>query len=325
MSSLVASSAGSSVRGATRGARPANVVLLTGASVGVGLAIARLLGGRDGVHLVLAARAQSLSRFAEEGIVEGERVWLRTLDVTDAAQRRSVVQEIDEELGGVDTLINNAGITYRTVAEYATEAELTHQMAVNYEGPMALAALVLPRMRERRSGRILQISSAGGVVAMPTMGLYSASKFALEAASEAMHYELRPFGVQVTLVLPGFINSRGYEKSVVGKLSRRAIGDPNDPYHSHFTHMDRLIGRLMRLTRSSPESIAKTVVRTMARRRAPLRVLATWDAKLLWWLRRFLPQPIYVWLTYWTLPGIRTWARRGRRADPEPLGSADGG
>jgi hypothetical protein len=236
-----------------------------------------------------------------------------------------VVQEIDEELGGVDTLINNAGITYRTVAEYATEAELTHQMAVNYEGPMALAALVLPRMRERRSGRILQISSAGGVVAMPTMGLYSASKFALEAASEAMHYELRPFGVQVTLVLPGFINSRGYEKSVVGKLSRRAIGDPNDPYHSHFTHMDRLIGRLMRLTRSSPESIAKTVVRTMARRRAPLRVLATWDAKLLWWLRRFLPQPIYVWLTYWTLPGIRTWARRGRRADPEPLGSADGG
>jgi hypothetical protein len=99
-----------------------------------------------------------------------------------------VVHEIEEVFGGVDALINNAGITYRTVTEYATRTELAHQMVVNYEGPMALTALVLPMMRKRRSGRIIQISSARGLAAMPTMGLYSASKFALEAGSEAMYY-----------------------------------------------------------------------------------------------------------------------------------------
>ena len=283
------------------------VVLLTGASAGLGLAIARLLLRKGGFHLVLTARAASLHRFAEEGITEGERVWLRPLDITDAGQRSAVVGEIIDVLGGVDTLINNAGITYRTVAEYATAAELTHQMAVNYEGPMALAALLLPIMRMRRTGRIIQISSAGGLVAMPTMGLYSASKFALEAASEAMHYELRPFGVQVSLVLPGFINSLGYKSSVVGALSRTATEDVNDPYHAHFKYMDRLIDRMMTLTRATPDSVARKVLKAMQRRRAPLRVLATWDARILWWFRRFMPQPAYVWLTYQMLPSIRRW------------------
>jgi short-subunit dehydrogenase len=287
--------------------RERNVVLLTGASVGLGLAIARQLMNDDGIHLVLTARPRSLSRFAEVGVAEGDRLRLLALDVTDERQRRLVIQRIEDELGGVDTLINNAGVTYRTVSEYATAAELARQMAVNFEGPMALAALVLPRMRQRRSGRIIQISSAGGLMAMPTMGLYSASKFALEAASEAMHYEVRPFGIQVTLVLPGFIHSLAYRNAVVGPLSRAATENASDPYHAHFKYMDRLIDRMMRFTQSTPQLVARRVVRAMNRRRAPLRVLATWDARLLWWFRRFTPQPLYNWLTYRMLPGIRHW------------------
>ncbi len=309
--------------GVTRSIQPSRadrrVVLLTGASVGLGLAIARQLMKDDGIHLVLTARAGSLARFTELGITESERLWLRPLDITDERQRRSVVQEIEELLGGVDTLINNAGITYRTVAEYATQTELEHQMVVNYEGPMALAALVLPGMRRRRNGRIIQVSSAGGLVAMPTMGLYSASKFALEAASEAMHYEVRPFGVQVSLVLPGFVNSPAYRNSVVGRLSRLATENVRDPYHAHFQYMDRLIARMMKLTHASPESVARRVVKTVYRRRAPLRVLATWDARLLWWFRRFMPQSAYIWITYRMLPGIRHW---GEVSDAEARISA---
>lgn len=290
------------------------VVLLTGASIGLGLAIARQLLEDESLHLVLTARADSLPRFAELGIRAGERVWLRALDITNEAQRRAVVAEIEAELGGVDTLVNNAGITYRTVAEYATAAELSHQMVVNYEGPMALAALVLPSMRRRRAGHIIQISSAGGLVAMPTMGLYSASKFALEAASEAMHYEVRPFGIQVTLVLPGFVNSPAYKNAVVGELSRRATEQVKDPYHPHFENMDRLIGGMMAITSATPESVARRVVKAMRRRRAPLRILATWDARLLWWFRRFTPQGAYVWVTYHALPGVRKW---GLQSDEE--------
>ncbi len=302
----------------TRGSVPRHgkVVLLTGASVGLGLAIARQLLEDERLHLVLTARAESLARFAELGIEASDRVWLRALDITSEVQRRAVVEEIDAELGGVDTLINNAGITYRTVAEYATAAELSHQMIVNYEGPMALAALVLPSMRRRRAGHIIQISSAGGLVAMPTMGLYSASKFALEAASEAMHYEVRPFGIRVTLVLPGFVNSPAYKHAVVGQLSRRATEQLKDPYHPHFVNMDRLIGTMMSLTSATPESVARRVVKVMHRRRAPLRILATWDARLLWWFRRFTPQGPYVWITYRALPGIRKWGLRSKEEKP---------
>jgi short-subunit dehydrogenase len=287
--------------------RHCKVVLLTGASVGLGLAITRQLLNDQSLHLVLTARAESLDRFAALGIRASDRVWLRALDITSETQRQVVVDEIETQLGGVDTLINNAGITYRTVAEYATAEELSRQMVVNYEGPMALAALVLPSMRTRRAGHIIQISSAGGLVAMPTMGLYSASKFALEAASEAMYYEVRPFGIRVTLVLPGFVNSSGYKNAVVGHLSRRATEQVTDPYHPHFENMDRLIGSLMALTSATPESIAKRVVKVMQRHRPPLRILATWDARLLWWFRRFTPQGPYVWLTYRALPGIRQW------------------
>ena len=286
-------------------------MLLTGASVGLGLAIARLLNQQDELHLVLTARASSLPRFAEAGLVPSARLWLRELDITSDRQRAAVVGEIEHRLGGVDVLINNAGIAYRTVAEYATAAELTHQMAVNYEGPMALTALVLPSMRNRRKGRVIQISSAGGLVAMPTMGLYAASKFALEAASEAMYYEVKPFGIQVSLVLPGFVRSSGYLNAIVGLPSRRATDDQHDAYHPHFKHMDRFIHRLMNVTRASPESVANRIVKLMRRRRAPLRLLATWDATLLWWFRRFTPQPLYVWLTYNLLPGIRDWAPPG--------------
>jgi short-subunit dehydrogenase len=193
-------------------------------------------------------------------------------------------------------------------------------MAVNYEGAMALTALVLPAMRRRRGGRIVQISSAGGLMAMPTMGLYSASKFALEAASEAMYYEVRPFGVQVSLVLPGFINSPAYKNAVVGRPSREATQNVSDPYHTHFTCMDRMIERMMAFTGATPESVARKVVKTIKRRRAPLRVLATWDARLLWWFRRFTPQPLYVWITYHMLPGIRHWGAitEGEAIEVEP-------
>lgn len=284
------------------------VILLTGASVGLGLAIARILREEPDTHLILTARRSSLDRFSEVGIMASDRVWIRELDVTSASQREAIVSEAEDKLGGIDVLINNAGITYRTTAEYATELELSHQMAVNYEGPMALCQLVLPGMRRRRSGRIIQISSAGGLVSMPTMGLYSASKFALEAASEAMHYEVRPFGIRVSLILPGFIHSKSYLQSIVGKKTLAATEDVDDPYHPHFTNMNRFIERWMRIARASPESVARKVVKTMGRSRPSLRVLASVDARFLWWFRRFSPHVFNIWLTYRLLPGRKRWS-----------------
>lgn len=292
-------------------------VLITGASTGLGLALARRLLREPELHLILTARASSLARFEAQGIAERSALWIRPLDVTSGEQRAALISEIETELGGVDVLVNNAGISYRSVIEHVTDEERRHQMEVNYQAPMALSRLVLPRMRARGGGHIIQISSAGGLIAMPTMGVYAASKFALEAASEAMFYEVRPFGIRVTLVLPGFINSDSFERVLLSGESRDAIRSKDNVYHLHYRHMVRFISRLMRITPATPESVARTIVKTIKRRYPPLRVPATWDTRLLWWFRRFMPQRAYHLAMYWFLPSIRQWGKPGEAITPK--------
>lgn len=290
-------------------AAPRRTILITGASTGLGLAIARRLLATTAHRLILTARDSSLPRFAAAGIAESERVWLRPLDVTRGKQRRAVVAEA-EAAGGVDVLINNAGVAYRAVLEHVTERELLAQMQVNFLGPMELAREVLPGMRARRWGRIVNVSSVGGMMAMPTMAIYSASKFALEGAAEAMAYEVRPWGVYVSLVQPGFIRSRVFEKVRFTVESEHARDDVGDAYHAHYVAMSAFIARLMRRTLADHAKVARVVVRTALRRRPPLRVAATFDASLFSLLRRVLPRGLYHAVLYRALPDVRRWGPR---------------
>lgn len=284
-------------------------VLVTGASTGLGLALARKLV-RERYRLVLTARESSMARFAAEGIVAGEQLILRPLDVTVAREREAVVKEVNDRWGGVDVLVNNAGVAYRAVVEHFWEGEARAQMEINFHGPMELIRLVLPRMRERQSGRIINVSSVGGMMAMPTMALYSASKFALEGATEALWYEVRPWNIHVSLVQPGFIKSASFLNTRFTELSRQALEDPVAAYHREYAHMDRLIGHLMTRTGARPESVAAVILRTMQRRRPPLRVPATWDAHLFAGLRRLLPRHLYHAVLYRSLPRVGTWGGR---------------
>lgn len=288
---------------------PCKTVLITGASTGIGLALAKRLRVRADLHLILTARERSMERFGEAGIEEGERVWLRVLDVTDGWQRRRLMEEIEGELGGVDWLVNNAGITFRSVVEHVTEEERMLQMGVNFRGPMELARLVLPGMRAKRSGRILNVSSVGGMMAMPTMAVYSASKFALEGASEALFYEVRPRDIHVTLLQLGFINSDAFEKVPYTALSRKAADDPGDPYHAHYLHMSGFIAKFMRLSVTTPDAVARRMERILRSRRPPLRVWGTPDAVVFDCLRALLPHRLYHWVLYRSLPGIREWGK----------------
>lgn len=289
-------------------ARPRRTILLTGASLGLGLEVARLLIKSDH-HLILTAREASMDRFSAAGIFESERIWLRPLDITAASQREAVVREACDQLGGVDALINNAGISYRSVIEHVSDDERLYQMAVNYSGPLSLTKLVLPSMREKRAGRILQISSAGGFMAMPTMGVYAASKFALEGATEALYYEVRPFGIRVSLILPGFINSDGFQRVIHTGQGAVAVADPANPYFAHYDNMSSFVGRVMRFTPTTQERVARAVVRALDSKHPKLRVPATWDARVLWMVRRFLPQRLYHEILYRLLPRVSEWGR----------------
>lgn len=289
----------------------APVVLVTGASSGIGLALARQLW-QSRYRAVLTARRSSLEKLAGEGFADSDHCLVRPLDVTAAAEREWVIGEVARHWGGVDVLVNNAGIAYRSVIEQLTEEEDQEQLQTNYFGPLALIRLVLPLMRQKRWGRIVNVSSVGGMMAMPTMGAYSASKFALEGASEALWYELRPWNIKVTLVQPGFIHSLSFTRVRWSHRARQSVEQADD-YTIYYEKMGAFIARLMRSSFSTPECIAARIVETIEREDPPLRISATPDARFFALLRRLLPRRLYHWVLYKNLPGIEAWGRPPRQ------------
>ena len=282
------------------------VVLITGASTGIGLALAKLLA-KYSFRLVLTARESSLVRFERAGVRESERLMLRPLDLAHPNEAERVVREVTARWGSVDVLVNNAGVCYRSVIEHFEKENEEHQFQTNYFGPLNLIRLVLPSMRAHYSGRIINISSVGGMMAMPTMGGYSASKFALEGASEALWYELKPWGIQVTLVEPGFVHSNSFQKALFTPKSKQAFEDTHDPYHAYYRHLIALITRMMKMSPTRPEHIAKKILKVMRQRHPPLRLPVTSDALFFSLLRRFLPARLYHWILFRNLPHLRTW------------------
>lgn len=281
-------------------------VLVTGASSGLGLALARLLVQHP-YHLVLTARRSSLWRFTAEGFEESEHLWLRELDVTSAEQRERLIQEADERLDGIDILINNAGVAYRSVVEHVLDEDQSAQIDINFQSPMELIRLCLPSMRRKRAGRIINVSSVGGMMAMPTMAIYSASKWALEGATEALYYEARPWNIKVSLVQPGFIRSSSFRRVRYTQMSNASKANEMDPYFMHYQTMTPFIERLMRSSWATPEKVARTILKTMQRKNPALRIPATPDAVAFYMLRRLLPRRLYHWVLFRNLPQVQTW------------------
>ena len=282
------------------------VVVVTGASTGIGLALVRLLLAAD-FRVIATARPGSLVRFAAAGITESDRCLIRPLELADFASHKAVVTEALQRWGRLDVLVNNAGVAYRAVVEDMTADDEGLQLMPNYLAPMNLIRQVLPIMRAQRSGHIINVSSVSGMMAMPTMASYSASKWALEGASEALWYEMRPWHVRVCLIEPGFIHSTAFQQVRYPEgLDPTAAGTPYAPY---YRHMSRLVSRLMEFTLATPDSVARRILRVIGQADPPLRVLATFDARLFLFLRRLMPRPLYHRLLYLCLPGVREWGR----------------
>lgn len=282
------------------------VVLLTGASTGLGLAIARQLTGQP-YRLLLTARRESMDRFRRGGLIESDQIRLRPLEVTRPDECDALFRETEADWNGVDVLINNAGIAYRAVVEHWDAPAWRDIMDVDVQAPLGLIRRALPGMRAKRAGRILNISSVGGMMAMPTMSLYSAAKFALEGATEALWYEVRPWNIRVSLIAPGFIRSDSFRNTRFTQRSFAAAMNEQEPYHAHYLHMAAFIERMMERTLATPDSVARAVVRTLRRQNPPLRVYATPDAHLFALLRRLLPRGWYHALLYRMLPHVRGW------------------
>ncbi len=174
--------------------------LITGCSTGLGRALAEavIAAGHDAV-----VTARDVGRVADLADGATDRVLALPLDVTDPGQVTSAVRQAEEEFGGIDVLVNNAGYGYRGAVEEGDEPDVRQLFETHFFGAVAMIKAVLPGMRARRSGTIVNISTIGVQIMPMGSGYYAASKAALEAMSGALHAELKPLGISVTVVEPG--------------------------------------------------------------------------------------------------------------------------
>ncbi len=256
------------------------VALITGCSSGIGRATALLLANEGWRVFATARHLQAINDLASD------RITPLRLDVTDDASMVAAVQEVLTQAGRIDVLVNNAGYTEVGPLEEATLEEIRCQFETNTFGPLRLAQLVLPAMRAQGSGRIVNVSTIGGRIAIPFLGLYNGSKFALEAMSDVLRMETRPFGVRVIVIEPGGVRTNF--NIVAYQRAQRFATDADSPYHRFFERLNRFI-TYSTTNSPPPEKVAEIIHHALVARYPRARYAATLDARLMLAIMPWLP------------------------------------
>jgi NAD(P)-dependent dehydrogenase (short-subunit alcohol dehydrogenase family) len=256
-------------------ATPSKAVLITGCSSGIGKATASRLAASGWTVYATARRVETLGELEQAGC--------RTLplDVTDEASMTAAVAAVEEAEGAVGVLVNNAGYSQSGAVESIPIDRLRAQFETNVFGLVRMCQLVLPKMREQGWGKIVNVSSMGGRLVFPGGGAYHATKYAVEALSDALRFEVRGFGVDVILIEPGLIITSFGD---VAAETTDAVSADEGPYARFHASLQKNMrnaykGPLSKLG-GGPESVAKAIERAIAGRRAPTRRLVTASAWL---------------------------------------------
>lgn len=265
-------------------------VVITGTSTGIGRATALRLAEHGWRVFAGVRRLEDGEELAREG---GARIAPLLLEVTDAGSIERAAKEVERAAGGLTALVNNAGISVGGPVELVETAGLQRQFEVNVFGPMALTRALLPLLRRAR-GRIVNVSSGAGRASMPMLGVYCASKHALEALSDALRLELRGAGVDVVLVEPGLIRTPFVDKGRSEAEQLRETWSPEQRayYEPRLASYLDQIRRLERLA-SKPELVAGVIERALTARSPAPRYTAGADVKLLLGLRWLLPDRLH--------------------------------
>jgi NAD(P)-dependent dehydrogenase (short-subunit alcohol dehydrogenase family) len=238
--------------------------LITGCSTGIGREIARAALEAGHSVVVTARRTETVADFAE---TFGERAAVVALDVTDKDQIAAAVQTATDAFGGIDVLVNNAGNGYLSAIEEGEDEKVRKLFDTNYFGVVDTIKAVLPQMRARRSGHIINISSMTGLVANPPNAYYSSTKFALEALTEALAQEVKPFGIRVTAIEPGAFRTDWAARSMWE--SATPISDYDDNVGARKTMIKEFANHLP----GDPRKAAEAVLMVSTLDEPPLRLL----------------------------------------------------
>jgi NAD(P)-dependent dehydrogenase (short-subunit alcohol dehydrogenase family) len=232
------------------------VAFVTGASSGFGLLTSVALAG-EGYRVLASMRDLDnkgrLEAVAKEAGVT-DRIEIVQLDVTDFSTVETVIQDVIHRYGRIDLLVNNAGYAAGGFTEELTVEEWRQQFETNFFGLVAVTKAVLPSMRERRSGKIVNISSISGRIGFPSMGPYVASKFAVEGFSESLRLEMLPYGVHVVLIEPG-----SYKTDIWSKGLGAVTINPNSPYAKEMKTILKYVNQVAD-TAPAPDEVIQQIV-----------------------------------------------------------------
>jgi NAD(P)-dependent dehydrogenase (short-subunit alcohol dehydrogenase family) len=263
------------------------VVLITGATDGLGKAAAILLAERG--YRVYAAGRSKEKRAQLDDVARTKNLPLQSLelDVLSDDSVRAAVQHVLSEAGAIDVLINNAGLGYMAVIEELKMEDMRQQFETNVFGVLRVTQAVLPHMRERRSGRILMISSVAGLVSPPTYGAYSSSKHALEGLSNALRLELYPFGIEVVLIEPGYIVTN-FQQTATALAKPYVDAAKSSPYEKVYSGAWSGANKGRGESKTTPEDCARVMLHAIETPSPKARYGVTPLARLVKFGKRFL-------------------------------------
>lgn len=228
-------------------------VLITGAAAGIGKGIATSFA-REGANLALCdINKAGVDLLAQELAQFGGKIFCYSLDVTKEAQVKPVIAQVMRDMGVLDVLVNNAGVSTMQVSWELSEEEWDYNMDVNAKGCWLVTKHVAPYMIARRSGKIVNLASMGGLIGAPYLAHYCASKFAVVGFTQSVSKELAPYGITVNAVCPGFVHTDMQNREVIWEANLRGIEDPEEVRKEYvkLTPMGRL---------STPDDIAPVVL-----------------------------------------------------------------
>ncbi len=255
-----------------------NVVLVTGASSGIGKACAERLAGLG--HKVYGTSRKAAGKAGPVDMI--------SMDVTQDASVADGVARILKAEGRIDALVNNAGYGIAGAAEETSLQEAQQQFDTNFFGMFRVTKAVLPGMRERRSGLIVNMGSIAGLISIPFQSFYCATKFAIEGFTEALRMEVRPFGIRVALLEPG-----DHRTGFTGNRVRTKESQGASPYREKF---DAALGVMERDEQKGPgpEAIARQVERLLGKRSPALRYpVGMFLQRFAVKLKRLLPESVF--------------------------------
>jgi NAD(P)-dependent dehydrogenase (short-subunit alcohol dehydrogenase family) len=270
----------------------AQVVIVTGASAGIGEATTRRLAHAGAKVVITARRQDRLDALARELDPTGANVLALAGDVTSDADRRKWVEATLAKFGRIDGLVNNAGYGTRGPVEMVPVDLVRKNYETNVFSLIALTQLVIPTMRAQGGGCIVNIGSVAGRIARPLSSIYDSTKHALEAVTDGLRGELKPFGIRVSLVRPGFITTEFIDAANTASADVIANAGPYAPYYKGYHEGTTKL----RAFAGQPDDIARLVEKALVSDNPAPRYNGPFHAKIFLFLRWLLPRRVIGWM-----------------------------